>query len=148
MPTVETQTWINAPLDLVIQIAKNNEEFPDFMDDVESLTITKREGNSITSDWVGKISAFGVKVRWTQQDNWNDETNTCDFHQVKGDYDLMEGKWTFTEKDGGTQFHSTLDYEYKVPGLGPLVGKVVYGLVVKNMEGVLEAIKNRAESRT
>lgn len=145
MPTVESTTWINAPLERVYAIAKDNRSFPEFMEDVESLTIDEQDGNRVVSSWVGKIPTFGIKVRWSQEDVWDDAAHTCVFRQTKGDYDSMDGVWTFSEHDGGTKFDSTLNYEYVVPGLGQLVGKVIYGLVVKNMDGVLGAIKDRAE---
>jgi ribosome-associated toxin RatA of RatAB toxin-antitoxin module len=115
------------------------------MNDVKSLTVTVDEGNRIVSDWVGVISAFNVKVRWTQEDVWDEATHTCRFKQLSGDYDLMEGTWTLTAEGEWTKFDSHLNYEYSVPGLGPLVKKVVHGLVIKNMDDVLHAIKKRAE---
>lgn len=147
MPTVDTTVWIDAPLDRVYAVAKDNASFPEFMDDVESLVITESDGTRVVSDWVGKIPTFGMKVRWSQEDIWNDDTHVCHFQQIKGDYDEMKGVWSLREENGGTRFDSNLIYEYRVPGLGPLVGKVVYGLVVKNMEGVLNAIKTRAETQ-
>lgn len=146
MPTVNTSVWINAPLDKVYAIARDNRSFPEFMEDVESLEIVSEEGNIVVSDWVGRVPAFGLKVRWTQEDVWDHDAHSCDFTQVKGDYDKMVGSWKFTEENDGTRFDSVLEYEYVVPGLGTLVGKVIYGLVVKNMEGVLGAIKARAEA--
>ncbi|MBX3113642.1 MAG: SRPBCC family protein [Fimbriimonadaceae bacterium] len=146
MPTVNTSVWINAPLDRVYAIARDNRSFPEFMEDVESLEIVSEEGNTVVSDWVGRVPAFGLKVRWTQEDVWDHDAHTCEFTQVKGDYDKMIGTWKFAEENGGTRFDSVLEYEYVVPGLGTLVGKVIYGLVVKNMEGVLGAIKSRAEA--
>ncbi|MDI9636661.1 SRPBCC family protein [Kamptonema cortianum] len=146
MPTVETSVWIDAPLNKVYAIAKDNRAFPEFMDDVESLVVTSEDGPIIISDWVGRVPAFGLKVRWTQKDIWDDANHACEFSQEKGDYDSMSGNWKFTEENSGTRFDSVLHYEYSVPGLGPLVGKVIYGLVVKNMEGVLAAIKARAEA--
>lgn len=148
MPNVQTTTWIDAPIATVYEIAKNNQEFPEFMDDVLSLTIVEQEGGRIVSDWVGVVSAFARKVRWTQEDLWDDEARTCHFKQLKGDYDELSGVWTFSEENGGTRFDSSVDYEYKVPGLGQLVNKVVHNLVVKNLEGVLQAIKERAEARS
>ena len=145
MPTVETTVTINAPLERVYAIAKDNRSFPEFMADVKSLTIVSEEDNRVVSDWVGTVPTFGLKVRWQQEDVWNDSTHTCTFNQLSGDYDQMDGTWEFREVDGGTQFNSVVNYEYKVPGLGPLVGKVIHGIVVKNMEGVLGAIKQRAE---
>lgn len=145
MPTVETSVWIQAPLDRVYAIAKDNRKFPDFMEDVKSLEIVEEDGQRCVSDWVGVVPTFGLKVRWRQEDIWDDAAHTCAFTQLEGDYDSMVGTWKFAEENGGTRFDSTLSYEYSVPGLGPLVGKVIYGIVVKNMEGVLGAIKKRAE---
>ena len=115
------------------------------MADVESLEIVERGGRRIVSDWVGVVPTFGLRIRWRQEDVWDDQARTCDFKQLEGDYDVLEGRWTFTEQDGGTRFDSTLNYEYSVPGLGALVKKVIHNIVVKNMEGVLGSIKQRAE---
>ena len=78
-------------------------------------------------------------------DIWDDDAHTCVFRQVSGDYDKLEGTWKFVEEDGGTRFDSYLEYEYIVPAVGPLVKKVVHSIVIKNMESVLGAIKERAE---
>lgn len=146
MPTVETTTWIEAPLDTVYAIAQKNEEFPSYMKDVKSVTVVERDGPRVVSDWVGIVSAFGLKIKWTQEDSWNDESKVCDFRMLKGDYDKLEGKWSFTAENGGTRFDSFVEYEYKVPGLGALVNKVIHGLVVKNLDDTLAAIKAKAES--
>jgi len=146
MPSVETSVWISAPLDKVYAIAKDNRSFPDFMDDVKSLEIIESSDGRVVSDWVGVVSAFGLKVRWRQEDLWDDEARVCHFRQLSGDYDQLDGTWTFKEENGGTRFDSLLNYEYVVPAVGPLVKKVVHSLVVKNMDGVLGAIKRRAES--
>lgn len=146
MPTVETSVWIKAPLSRVYEIAKDNGAFPEFMNDVKSVEITSRDGNKIVSDWVGVVPTFGLKLRWTQEDVWDDTAHTCTFHQVKGDYDKMIGNWKFTEETDGTRFDSVLEYDYNVPGLGALVKKVIHNIVIKNMDGVLGAIKARAEN--
>lgn len=145
MPTVETSTLIQAPLEHVYAIAKDNERFPEFMKDVKSLAVVERDGNRIVCDWVGLVPQFMLKVRWRQEDVWDDAAHVCEFRQVQGDYDRLDGTWHFREEGGGTRFESVVNYEYNVPTLGALVKKVIHNIVVKNMEGVLEAIKNRAE---
>ena len=145
MPTVETTAWVEAPIDAVYAVAKDNESFPEYMGDVESLEVVEREAGRVVSDWVGVVPTFGLRIRWRQEDVWDDDGRICAFRQLEGDYDLLEGRWSFTEQDGGTRFDSTLIYEYTVPGLGALVKKVIHNIVVKNMEGVLGAIKQRAE---
>lgn len=145
MPTVETTTWVNAPLDTVYAISKDNRSFPEFMKEVKSLTVVEEEGNLVVSDYVGLVPTFGLRVRWRQEDLWDDASHSCKFRQLQGDYDKLEGEWHFLEENGGTRFNSFLDYEYVVPTLGPLVKKVIHGLVTKNMENLLAAIKARAE---
>ncbi len=146
MPTVETTTWIDAPLDRVYGIAKRNEDFPQFMKDVQSLAIVEAEGGRVVSDWVGLVSAFGLKVRWRQEDVWDDSEHVCRFQQIQGDYDKLQGTWTFRDENGGTRFISVVEYEYNVPTIGALVKRVIHGLVVKNLDDTLAAIKKRAES--
>lgn len=147
MPTIETTVWIDKPLDKVYEIAKDNASFPEFMSDVKSLTIIEEDGPRVVSDWVGLVPQFMLKVRWRQEDVWDDAAHTCAFRQLSGDYDKMDGIWRFTEEKGGTRFDSTVNYDYTVPTLGPLVKKVIHALVVKNLDGVLTSIKKRAESR-
>lgn len=146
MPTIETTVWIDKPLDKVYEVAKDNAAFPEFMHDVKSLTIVEEDGPRVVSDWVGLVPQFMLKVRWRQEDVWDDAARTCTFRQLSGDYDSMDGVWRFTEEKGGTRFDSSVNYEYTVPTLGPLVKKVIHALVVKNLDGVLNSIKKRAES--
>ncbi len=147
MPTVDTTVWISAPLDKVYEIAKDSRSFPEFMKDVESVTPVETDGNRFVSDWVGLIPQFRLKVRWRQEETWDDTTHSSTFKQLNGDYDSLEGTWTFKEEDGGTRFDQHLDYEYNVPTLGPLLKKVIYTIVVKNLAGVSDAIKARAEGK-
>jgi ribosome-associated toxin RatA of RatAB toxin-antitoxin module len=146
MPTVETTIWIDAPVEKVYAIAKDSERYPEYMKAVESLTVTSREGSRVVADWVGLITQFNLKVRWTQEEIWDDSTNSSRFSQVKGDYDKMEGTWKFSEENGGTRFDQFLDYEYNVPTLGPLVKKLILHLVKSQLEAASEAIKKRAEA--
>ena len=146
MPTVETTIWIDAPVEKVYAIAKDSERYPEYMKAVESLTVTSREGSRVVADWVGLITQFNLKVRWTQEEIWDDSTTSSLFSQVKGDYDKMEGTWKFSAENGGTRFDQFLDYEYNVPTLGPLVKKLILHLVKSQLEAASEAIKKRAEA--
>ena len=145
MPTVETTCFINAPLSKVYEIAKDSRSFPDFMKDVKSVTLVESDGNRFVCDWVGVVPTFGLEIRWRQEDLWDDSTFTCNFKQLEGDYDRMDGVWTFAEENGGTRFNQSLEYEYNVPTLGPLVKKVIHAIVVKTLEGINEAFTKRAE---
>lgn len=146
MPTVETTVWISAPLEKVYAIAKDSERYPEFMKEVQSLTVVERDGGRVVSDWVGIVPTFGLKVRWRQEELWDDATHSSRFHQVSGDYDKLEGTWSFREENGGTRFDQFMEYEYNVPTLGPLVKKVIFNIVKNNLESVNAGFKQRAEA--
>lgn len=145
MPNVDTSVWISAPLEKVYAIAKRSEDYPEYMKDVQSITPVEREGDRLVADWVGVVPQFMLKVRWRQEDVWDDATTSSTFRQIEGDYDSMSGTWTFAEENGGTRFDQSMAYEYNVPTLGPLVKKVMQGIVRKNLENIGTAIKARAE---
>lgn len=148
MPHIENQVAINAPLEMVFALARDQESFPQFMPDVESVTVVERseDGSRMVTDWVAVASDFKLKVRWTEEDLWNEATHTCRFTQLKGDYTTYGGLWTFTP-DGanGTRFQSEIDYELEIPLIGSLLKAVVARLMRDNTQKILDAIKTRAE---
>ena len=144
MPTVDTSCWIDAPLDKVFALAKDSESYPEYMKEVQSVTPVERDGSRFVADWVGIIPTFGLKVRWRQEEIWDDAGHASAFRQLSGDYDQLEGTWQFSEESGGTRFVQHLDYEYNVPTLGPLVKRVIHSIVVKNLEAINEAFTRRA----
>ncbi|KAA0225231.1 MAG: hypothetical protein AKCLJLPJ_01887 [Fimbriimonadales bacterium] len=148
MPVVEMDKQIGAPVERVMEVARDLEAYPTFMPDVKSIQVNSREqdGDLVISEWVGRIPQFGLTVKWKQEDRWNRELRRVDFRQTEGDYDKMVGYWEFREKDGGTELHSYLEYEYDVPLLGALLKKVVLHIVTQNVSGMLDAIKRRSES--
>ena len=148
MPQAVNEVTISAPLDRVYSLARNVDLFPEFMPDVESVTVQERseDGSRIVADWVGIVKEFRIKVRWTEEDVWNDSDHTCTFHQIKGDYQKYEGVWTFEALGGSeTRFHSLLDYELEIPLIGPLLKRIVAKLVRDNVQKILDAIKAQAE---
>lgn len=148
MPHIENEVLVNAPLERVYALAKDVEEFPKFMPDVESVVVTERspDGLRTTTNWVGVASDFKLKVRWSEQDIWDDASHTCQFAQTKGDYQTYGGVWRFTAQPGGlTKFASSLDYELEIPLIGPLLKRVVARLMQDNTQKILEAVKARAE---
>ncbi len=148
MPHIENHVAINAPLETVFALARDAESFPQFMPDVESVTVTERseDGSRTVTDWVAVASDFKLKVRWTEEDLWDEAAHTCRFRQLKGDYTAYGGLWTFTlDGAGGTLFQSEIDYELEIPLIGPLLKAVVARLMRDNTQKILDAIKTRAE---
>lgn len=148
MPVIEQSVEINAPAELVFRVARNVEEFPNFMSDLQSLKIleTSDNGGRTVTEWVGIIQAFKMKIRWTQEDRWNTEILRDEFTMIQGDMDRMEGYWQFTAVDANhARFESKVDYDLNVPMVGPMVKGLVKKLMTENLQTTLNAIKRRAE---
>ena len=147
MPHIDNEVIIDAPLAKVYALAKDAESFPNFMPNVESVVVIERsdDGTRAVVDWVGVAPNFKLKIRWTEEDFWDDAAHICRFKMVKGDYNEYQGEWTFTTEAGKTKFVSSFDYELEIPLIGPLLKKVIARLMHGNTQEILEAIKARAE---
>jgi ribosome-associated toxin RatA of RatAB toxin-antitoxin module len=143
MARVEATAHIHAPLDEVYQLAKDVEEFPTFMPDVESIKVLQRDGSRTVTQWVGVVQ--GRKVRWVEDDEWDDARHLCTFRQREGDFTRYEGTWTFAASAGGTQTTLVVDFELELPLAGALLSNLLKVLVRKNLESMLGAMKGRLE---
>ena len=145
MPRVECSIIINGPIEKVYECAKDVESFPEYMPDVKNIQILERDGARVITEWTASIPDFGMTVKWTEEDIWDDEAKRCDFKLVKGDYASYSGNWTFTEVDGGVRFDSVVDYEYDVPLIGALIKGLIQRKVKENVDKILEAVKKKVE---
>jgi coenzyme Q-binding protein COQ10 len=152
VPVLESEVFINASRALVYSVARDIESFPSFMPDVESIDVLERsdDGQRTVTKWVGLVPEFRQKVRWTEEDIWDDTLFTCKFAQVSGDYDVYEGLWRFDEIDAGvtTVFRSTIRYELEIPLIGALLKNLIAKKMRDNTDKILTAIKTRAEEHS
>jgi coenzyme Q-binding protein COQ10 len=148
MPRIELSTTINAPVGRVYGVSRDVESFPDFMDNLQGLTVLERsdDGNRTITAWVGTIREFKMTVKWTQEDLWDPIRYRDDYRLIKGDFTSMSGFWQFTEIDGETRFDCVLDYEYNVPLVGTMIKALIRRVMEANLRSQMEAIKERAET--
>lgn len=144
MAQVAAMAFIRAPLERVYALAKDVEAFPSFMPDVESIRVLQRDGSHTLTEWVGVVQ--GRKVRWVEDDDWDDARHACTFHQREGDFTRYEGTWTFAAADQGTETKLVVDFELELPLAGALLSNIVKVLVRKNLESMLGAMKTRLEA--
>jgi len=140
MPVVETETIIPAPPNTVYAAAKEVERFPEFMPNVQTVEIIEREGSRTVSRWVALVEEFNRTIKWTEEDEWNDDERACAFRATEGDWDKYEGVWTFEEAPEGTRVYLKLDYDFNVPLIGPLIKGLLAKLVKRNSEEMLEGL--------
>jgi ribosome-associated toxin RatA of RatAB toxin-antitoxin module len=149
LPAIQSSVRIDAGPDTVYAIARDVERFPDFMPEVQRITVleTSDDGSRQVVEWVGLIPAFRMTIKWVEEDLWDDAERTCRFRQVKGDFTEYGGLWRFLPEGEATRFESELCYEIEIPTIGPLIKGVVRKIMTDNMERLLAAIKRRSEER-
>ena len=147
MPEVKAEIVVNAPLDTVYAIAKDIERFPDFMEDVQEVTILEKTPERQVSKWVGAVREFNRTITWTEEDYWDDENHVCTFRQIEGDFTSYEGIWRFAEHPDGTLVELEITYEFNIPLIGPLIKGLLQKKFQQNCQSMLEALKREAERR-
>ncbi len=134
---------IAAPARRVYELAKDQERFPQFMPDVEKVTILERNPDSVISRW--KTLVEEAPIEWTEEDRFDDAALRIDYQLLEGDLDKFEGAWTFEHRDGVTHVVLGVDYDFGVPTLAELIGPTLQKKVRENSEMMLAALKREAE---
>lgn len=145
MPYVERSIIIQGAIEDVYELAKDMERYPEFMPDVESVKVIKREPNLTVTEW--ETSVDGTPIMWTEQDIFDDKSFTIEYQLIEGDLDKFEGIWKFENTPDGTRVTLTVDYDFGIPELTNLIGPTLAEKVGENSEMMLQGMKNRIETR-
>jgi len=146
LPYVATSIVIDAPADLIYELAKDQERFPQFMPDVESVTVVERHPDRVLTRW--KTLIEDAPIEWLEEDRFDDATLRIDYKLLEGDLDTFEGTWTFASDTGGTRVALDVTYDFGVPTLAELIGPTLEKKVRENAEMMLAALKTEAEAST
>lgn len=143
MARVDASIVIAVPIDQVYALARAVENFPEFMPDLESVEVLERWNGNTISRWVGLVQ--GRKIRWVEEDIWDDGAYRCTFRQREGDFTRYEGTWQFEVSPEGTRTTIEVDFELDIPLAGSLLSNLLRTLMRKNIHNMLVALKSRAE---
>jgi|YNPNPStandDraft_1061719.scaffolds.fasta_scaffold44570_2 uncharacterized membrane protein len=144
MPEVTSRLCIPAPLERVYALARDIEGLAPYIADVESIRVREREGPRTVTEWVGVIREYGRKIKWTEEDHWDDVSHICRFAQLQGDFTEYRGTWSFRDADGATEVEIVLHYEYPIPLIGPLIQKLLLKKVQASCDNILQGLQERA----
>ena len=144
MPFVETKIIIDAHVRDVYELAKDQERFPEYMPDVESVTVLERSPERMITRW--KTLVEEAPIEWTEEDLFDDAACRIDYRLIEGDLDTFEGSWTFEDGDGGVYVTLGVEYDFGVPTLAELIGPTLEKKVRENSEMMLAALKREAEA--
>ncbi len=146
MPYVECEIEVEAPAATVYELAKEQERFPEFMPDVDTVVVLERHPDRVITRW--KTLVEDAPIEWTEEDRFDDAALRIDYALLEGDLDTFEGAWTFVERDGVTRVVLGVEYDFGVPTLAELIGPTLEKKVRENSAMMLAALKREAESRT
>jgi ribosome-associated toxin RatA of RatAB toxin-antitoxin module len=144
MPFVSVTIVVDAPARAVYELAKEQERFPEFMPDVESVTVVERDAERVLSRW--KTLIEDAPIEWLEEDRFDDARLQIDYRLLEGDLETFEGAWTFASAPGGTLVTLGVTYDFGVPTLAALIGPTLERKVRENAEMMLAALKRQAET--
>jgi coenzyme Q-binding protein COQ10 len=144
MPFVETTIRVEAPPRDVYELAKDQERFPQFMPDVESVTVVERRPDGVVTKW--KTLVEEAPIEWIEEDRFDDAATRIDYRLIEGDLDTFEGSWTFEADAGATLVTLGVTYDFGVPTLAELIGPTLQKKVRENAEMMLAGLKAEAEA--
>jgi len=145
MPYVECSIDVAAPAATVYELAKEQERFPEFMPDVETVVVLERHPDRVITRW--KTLVEEAPIEWTEEDRFDDGALRIDYALIEGDLDTFEGSWTFAQDGTTTRVVLGVEYDFGVPTLAELIGPTLEKKVRENSEMMLAALKAEAESR-
>jgi ribosome-associated toxin RatA of RatAB toxin-antitoxin module len=146
MPFVECTVTVAAPAAVVYELAKEQDRFPEFMPDVESVVVLERSADRAITRW--KTLVEDAPIEWTEEDRFDDAALRIDYALIEGDLDTFEGSWTFVQDGELTRVVLGVEYDFGVPTLAELIGPTLEKKVRENSQMMLAALKSEAESRT
>ncbi len=145
MPYVECSIDVAAPAATIYELAKEQERFPEFMPDVETVVVLERHPDRVITRW--KTLVEEAPIEWTEEDRFDDDALRIDYALIEGDLDTFEGSWTFVQDGTTTRVVLGVEYDFGVPTLAELIGPTLEKKVRENSEMMLAALKAEAESR-
>jgi coenzyme Q-binding protein COQ10 len=145
VPFVECSIDVAALPATVYALAKEQERFPEFMPDVDTVVVLERYADRVITRW--KTLVEDAPIEWTEEDRFDDVALRIDYALIEGDLDTFQGAWTFEERDGATHVVLGVEYDFGVPTLAELIGPTLQKKVRENSEMMLAALKREAEAK-
>lgn len=76
-------------------------------------------------------------LRWSERDYFDDEKCTIRFEQVSGDFDVFEGDWVVSTRDGDVLLTFTAHFDFGVPSLEAIIEPVAIRVLRQAMSRII-----------
>jgi len=145
MPYVEVSKVIQGDKKELYEIIKRMEDYPKFMKDVVSVeTLERGNDNTTVTYWITNVD--GRKIKWKELDKFDDLNYRIAYKQIAGDLRKFEGEWILEDSVEGIKVILTVDFDFGIPMIAPLLNPILKKKVKQNSEAMLQSIKERIEN--
>lgn len=135
-------TTFNVSLDALWDVITDYASYPEFVEGLESLTITKKEGKSTYADYV--VSMFGKKVKYTLKHTENPKKG-LKWTMTEGEFfKSNDGSWEL-EADGEDKVTATYTVDVGFPLLVPKA--IVNTLTGTQLPTMMKAFEDQAKKK-
>ncbi|CAA9441952.1 MAG: hypothetical protein AVDCRST_MAG66-4400 [uncultured Pseudonocardia sp.] len=103
------------------------ERYPDFVDEVRSVVVKERTGDTLLSEW--EIDFRNGPLRWTEADYLRPAQRRIVFEQTSGDFETFRGAWSIEPSGDGCSVTFEATFDFGIPSLAgvlePIAAKVL-----------------------
>ncbi len=123
------------------EVVENIEDFPNFMPNVNKLTVLESAGNRKVAEWDTTID--DAPLVWVEEGLYDYDQMIVRFRAIEGVFDRFDGCWQVKSVPGGSEVVFELAYEIGLPEIEDIIGPILRDRLIENAESMLEAIENR-----
>ena len=135
-------TTMNVPLEALWEVITNYEEYPEFVEGLESLTVTKKEGKHTWADYV--VSMFGKRIKYSVKHTETPKKG-LKWTMTEGEFfKSNDGSWELKE-DGDDAVEATYSVDVGFPLLVPKA--IVNTLTGTQLPSMMKAFEDRAKAK-
>lgn len=134
---------LNRPSSTAFKVVEDLERFPEFMPNVNSLTLLEADGNRKVAAW--DINIDDAPLSWIEEGIYDKQNLIVHFRSLEGIFDRFDGYWQVLPDGKGSRVIFELAYEIGLPEIEDIVGPILRERMIENVESMLEAIEKWVE---
>ena len=134
---------LSRPTATAFKVVEDIERFPEFMPNVNSLTLLEAEGNRKVAAW--DITIDDAPLSWIEEGIYDKQNLIVHFRALEGVFDRFDGYWQVIRDGEGSRVTFELIYEIGLPEIEDIVGPILRERMVENADSMLEAIEKWVE---
>jgi coenzyme Q-binding protein COQ10 len=126
MPSFSTKRRVQFTASQMYALVADVEHYPEFLPMCTALTVSSRQPVTDGEDLVASMSVGykSIAETFTTEVRLRPERLKVEAKYIDGPFKLLQNEWRFVDVSDGCDVDFYIDYEFKSPMLGLLVGQV------------------------